>query len=156
MAKYDGIIIYTFHGLEPRAITAISDGLCIPYAPTPPNYCVGPLIAKEKVNSEEHECLVWLNSQPSKSVVFLCFGSLGAYGEEQQKEIAEGLENSIHKFLWVIKTLPSERVTDDIENESRIAPHEPDLNTVLPQGFLERTRCMGLVVKSWARYGAES
>ncbi|KAK1366550.1 Glycosyltransferase [Heracleum sosnowskyi] len=139
MAKSDGIIMNTFHGLEPRAITAISDGLCIPNAPTPPIYCIGPLIAKEKVNSEEHECMAWLNSQPSKSVVFLCFGSLGVFGEEQLKEIAKGLENSGHKFLWVIKTTPSQGATDDA-----------DLSTVLPLGFLERTRCMGLVVKSWA------
>ncbi|KAL8095835.1 UDP-glycosyltransferase 88B1-like [Apium graveolens] len=135
MAKADGIIINTFHSLEPRAITALSDGLCIPDGPTPPIYCIGPLITGEQVASEEHECLVWLNSQPSKSVIYLCFGSLGVFGEEQLKEIAVGLENSKHRFLWVVKNLPSKQDIDPI--------------TMLPQGFLERTKGRGLVVKSW-------
>lgn len=146
MAKADGIIINTFQSLEPRAITAISDGLCIPDGPTPPIYCIGPLIAGKQVASEENECLVWLNSQPSKSVVFLCFGSLGVFGEEQLKEIAEGLENSEHRFLWVVKYPPPLRASKD---KSMLAPQEHDLSTVLPQGFLERTKGRGLVVNSW-------
>lgn len=147
MAKSDGIIINTFCSLEKRAITAISDGLCIPNAPTPPIYCIGPLISEKQIN-EGNECLVWLNSQPSKSVVFLCFGSLGVFGEEQLKEIAVGLENSGHRFLWVVKAPPHEG--DNESNSSILAQQEPDLNTLLPQGFLERTKERGLVVKSWA------
>ncbi|KAL1813773.1 hypothetical protein ACET3Z_023838 [Daucus carota] len=147
MAKSDGIIINTFYGLEPRAIAAISDGLCIPDAPTPPIYCIGPLISEKRMNSEGDECLEWLNSQPSKSVIFLCFGSLGVFGEEQLNEIATGLEHSGHRFLWVVRNPPPK---DDDDNKSILAPHELDLCTVLPQGFLERTKGRGLVVKSWA------
>lgn len=148
IARSDGIIINTFHSLEPRAITAISDGLCIPDAPTPPIYCIGPLIAEKQNNCEGNECLVWLNSQPSKSVVFLCFGSLGVFGEEQLNEIAVGLENCGHRFLWVVKAPPPKR--DNQSNSSVLAPQEPDLNALLPEGFLERTKGRGLVVKSWA------
>ncbi|KAK1366552.1 UDP-glucosyltransferase 88A1 [Heracleum sosnowskyi] len=147
MAKSDGIIINTFQGLEPRAITAISDGLCVPNAPTPPIYCIGPLIADKEIDSEDHPCLGWLNSQPSKSVVFLCFGSLGIFEEEQLNEIAVGLENSGYRFLWVVRNPPSK---DDNENKVILAPKEPDLNALLPQGFLDRTKGRGLVVKSWA------
>ncbi|KAL8095837.1 UDP-glycosyltransferase 88B1-like [Apium graveolens] len=148
MAKSDGIIINTFHSLENRAIAAISDGLCVPNAPTPPIYCIGPLIAKQEINSEEHPCLVWLNSQPSKSVIFLCFGSFGVFEEEQLNEIAVGLENSDHRFLWVVKAPPPKG--DNESNSSSFAPQEPDLNALLPQGFLDRTKGRGLVVKSWA------
>ncbi|KAK1366549.1 Glycosyltransferase [Heracleum sosnowskyi] len=147
MAKSDGIIINTFHSLEPRAITAISEGLCIPHALTPPIYCIGPLLSEKQMNSEDNECLLWLNSQPSKSVIFLCFGSLGVFEEEQLKEIAEGLENSGHRFLWVVRSPPPR--DDNYENKNIIAPHEFDPSTVLPQGFLERTRGRGLVVKTW-------
>ncbi|KAL8095836.1 UDP-glycosyltransferase 88B1-like [Apium graveolens] len=147
IAKSDGIIVNTFHSLEPRAITTISDGLCIPNAVTPPIYCLGPLIT-ESQNGEGNECLEWLDSQPSKSVIFLCFGSMGVFGEEQLQEIAVGLENSGHRFLWVVKAPPPKG--DNERNNSSFAPQEPDLNALLPQGFLERTKGRGLVVRSWA------
>ncbi|KAK7861299.1 udp-glycosyltransferase 88a1 [Quercus suber] len=56
------------------------------------------------------ECLSWLDSQPSQSVVFLCFGSLGLFSIEQLKEIALGLEKSDQRFLstttgWVCDSL---------------------------------------------------
>lgn len=143
MAKSFGIIVNTFQSLEPRAITAISDGLCIPNAPTPPIYCIGPLIATNNSGScDAHECLIWLNSQPSRSVVFLCFGSLGLFKEEQLKEMARGLEKSGHRFLWVVRSPAA------ADNQDQ--PQEPDLNALLPQGFLDRTKGRGLVVKSWA------
>ncbi|CAI9774164.1 unnamed protein product [Fraxinus pennsylvanica] len=142
--KSPGILVNTFEALESRAVKALSDGLCIPNAPTPPVYCIGPLIAsKDKgINSDEHECLSWLNLQPSKSVVFLCFGSMGSFTAEQLVEIAAGLENSGHRFLWVVRNPP----TDDETKKNS----EPDLDALLPQGFLERTKDKGLVVKSWA------
>uniref|UniRef100_A0A164WWE4 peroxidase n=1 Tax=Daucus carota subsp. sativus TaxID=79200 RepID=A0A164WWE4_DAUCS len=141
MAKSDGIIINTFHSLEPRAITAISDGLCTPNSPIPPIYCIGPLIAEKQTNSKENECLVWLNSQPSKSVIFLCFGSMGVFCEEQLEEIAVGLEKSGHRFLWVVKTPPPKECNES--NTSILGLQGPDLSRLLPQGFLERTKGRG-------------
>ncbi|KAK7821981.1 udp-glycosyltransferase 88f5 [Quercus suber] len=43
LANSTGIIVNTFESLEPRAIQAIADGLCVPDNPTPPVYYVGPL-----------------------------------------------------------------------------------------------------------------
>ena len=88
MVKSAGIIVNAFESLEPGVIKAISDGLCVPEGPTPPIYCLGPLIApssKERSGGEEAvpECLRWLDLQPSGSVVFLCFGSLGVFSMEQ-------------------------------------------------------------------------
>ncbi|KAL2540213.1 UDP-glycosyltransferase 88A1 [Abeliophyllum distichum] len=144
--KSSGILVNSFEALESRAVKALSDGLCIPNAPTPPIYCIGPLIASHDrgSKSDEHECLSWLSLQPSKSVVFLCFGSMGLFTVEQLAEMAVGLENSGHRFLWVVRNPP----TDD-ETKPILAPTEPDLDTLLP-GFLERTKDKGLVVKSWA------
>ncbi|KAJ8621576.1 hypothetical protein MRB53_030105 [Persea americana] len=144
-AKADGILINTFGALEPRAIQAISDGSCLPDAPTPPIYCIGPLIAKEKGEGGS-ECLHWLGSQPSRSVVFLCFGSLGLFSAAQLIEIAVGLERSGQRFLWVVRSPPSE----DPTKRFLLPPPEPDLEALLPDGFLERTKGRGLVVKSWA------
>ncbi|KAF0931833.1 hypothetical protein E2562_005796 [Oryza meyeriana var. granulata] len=52
------------------------------------------------------ECLVWLDEQPDRSVVFLCLGSIagaGEHSEQQLKEIAAGLDKSGHRFLWVVR-----------------------------------------------------
>ncbi|CAD6223513.1 unnamed protein product [Miscanthus lutarioriparius] len=62
---------------------------------------------------ERHECLAWLDEQPERSVVFLCFGSLGSatHSAKQLKEIAVGLERSGHRFLWVVQApLPTEGI----------------------------------------------
>ncbi|MFS7969207.1 putative UDP-glucuronosyl/UDP-glucosyltransferase, UDP-glycosyltransferase family [Helianthus anomalus] len=61
------------------------------------------------------------------------------------KEIAKGLEMSGVRFLWVVRSPPSDR------DEDRFLPlPEPDLDLLLPEGFLERTKDRGLVVKKWA------
>ncbi|KAD4585947.1 hypothetical protein E3N88_23548 [Mikania micrantha] len=141
--KSAGVIINTFDSLEPRAIKAITDGVCVPDNPTPPIYCVGPLVASG--GDDSHECLKWLDLQPTGSVVFLCFGSMCAFTSEQLKEIAKGLEMSGHRFLWVVRSPPSNK------NEDRfVPPPEPELDVLLPEGFLERTKERGLVVKKWA------
>lgn len=52
------------------------------------------------------DCLTWLDSQPSGSVVFLCFGSRGTFSALQLKEIAIGLERSLYKYDIFIHALP--------------------------------------------------
>ncbi|MED6164746.1 hypothetical protein PIB30_093122, partial [Stylosanthes scabra] len=94
----DGIIVNTFNDLEPEAIRALQQG------PSPSVYPVGPIVAQPKQKSDEvDECVAWLNHQPSKSVVYVCFGSGGTLSQEQVNEIAFGLELSGHKFLWVVR-----------------------------------------------------
>ncbi|PWA78337.1 UDP-glycosyltransferase 88F3 [Artemisia annua] len=61
------------------------------------------------------------------------------------KEIAKGLELSRHRFLWVIRSQPTIKKEDLL-----VPPHLLDLNTLLPDGFLERTRHRGIVVNKWA------
>ncbi|KAF7147876.1 hypothetical protein RHSIM_Rhsim03G0194900 [Rhododendron simsii] len=100
MAKSAGILTNTCHAFEPRAVKAISDGLCTPNLPTPSVYCIGPIVANSD-EDHEHECLRWLDSQPSRSVVFLCFGSMGLFKAEQLTEMAIGLEKSGHRVLLV-------------------------------------------------------
>ncbi|PIA35640.1 hypothetical protein AQUCO_03500178v1 [Aquilegia coerulea] len=143
--KAQGIIVNSFESLEPRALKAIREGLCVPNSPTPPLYCIGPLIADRVGSKEVHECLSWLDSQPSRSVVFLCFGSLGLFSKAQLVEIAIGLEESEQRFLWVVRSPPTED-----KSKRFLEPPEPDLNALLPEGFLDRTKNRGLVLKSWA------
>ncbi|XAR71684.1 hypothetical protein NMG60_11018069 [Bertholletia excelsa] len=149
LPKSAGIVVNTFELLEARALKAIREGLCVTDQATPPIYSIGPLIAgKEREGNDggSHECLAWLDSQPRQRVVFLCFGSMGLLSAKQIKEIAMGLDRSEQRFLWVVRSPPA---TEE-QRRRFVAPPEADLGELLPEGFLERTRERGLVVRSWA------
>ncbi|KAF5731202.1 putative UDP-glucosyl transferase 88A1 [Tripterygium wilfordii] len=152
LSKSTGIIVNTFNSLEPKAVKDLADGVCYPDGPTPPVFCIGPLIAtNHQIGNEsddkvlESECLTWLDKQPSQSVVFLCFGSLGLLSKAQLREIAIGLERSGQRFLWVVRNPPPED-----KRQRFLTQPDPDLNSLLPDGFLDRTKERGLVVKRWA------
>ncbi|KAL2507122.1 UDP-glycosyltransferase 88A1 [Forsythia ovata] len=111
-------------------------------------FLAGPLLATEDQQSGTdgvHECLKWLDLQPSQSVVFLCFGSLGLFSDKQLKEIAIGLERSEQRFLWVVRSPPFED-----KSKRFLSLPELDLDSLIPIGFLDRTKDLGFVVKSWA------
>ncbi|KAJ6830334.1 putative anthocyanidin 5,3-O-glucosyltransferase [Iris pallida] len=152
MAK--GIMINTLEWLEKGAVKALANGECLPDRTMPPVYCIGPLVANGsnggEGEGERHECLAWLDAQPEKSVVFLCFGSMGSFSAEQVKEMAIGLERSGQRFLWVVRSPP---LKDEPAARPGTRP-EPDLEALLPEGFLERTKGKGMVVKSWAPQAA--
>ncbi|KAF8650101.1 hypothetical protein HU200_064075 [Digitaria exilis] len=57
------------------------------------------------------------------------------------------LERSGHRFLWVVRTPASTNNPRKFLEQQR---PEPDLEALLPAGFLERTEGRGLVVTSWA------
>ncbi|CAD6333120.1 unnamed protein product [Miscanthus lutarioriparius] len=142
----NGILVNTSASIEPRAVSALSDPRSFPKMP--PVYCVGPLVAGNGGQAtEKHECLAWLDEQPEQSVVFLCFGSTGAgnHSKEQVKEIATGLERSGHRFLWVVRAPPHDGPEKPFDPRA-----DPDLDALLPAGFLERTDGRGRVVKLWA------
>nr|XP_010916861.2 LOW QUALITY PROTEIN: UDP-glycosyltransferase 88F3-like [Elaeis guineensis] len=143
LPRFDGILINTFESLEPRAVTSLRDGVCLPGRPMTPTYCIGPLIADGRASGgkDKQECITWLDSQPKASAVFLCFGSGGSFSAEQLKEMATGLEKSGQRFLWVVRAPRNEDPSDMSER---------DLGAILPEGFLDRTKVRGVVVKSWA------
>ncbi|CAL5192398.1 unnamed protein product [Lathyrus oleraceus] len=51
----------------------------------------------------ESELLNWLISKPNDSVLYVSFGSLTRLCYAQIVEIAHGLENSGHNFIWVVR-----------------------------------------------------
>lgn len=143
--KAKGIIVNTFLELESHAISSFLDH------EIPPVYTLGPLIKFKNqtdfsfggINQAQHEKIMkWLDDQPQSSVVFLCFGSMGSFGASQLKEIALGLEQSGHRFLWSIRCASSD--------DKFAAPNDcMNLEDVLPQGFLERTSEIGMIC-GWA------
>ncbi|XP_010060195.2 anthocyanidin 5,3-O-glucosyltransferase [Eucalyptus grandis] len=147
LAESAGLISNTFEALEPRALKAISEGLCVPDGRTPPVYCIGPLVAADD-HISKHECLIWLDSQPSQSVLFMSFGSMGVFSSKQLREIAHALEKSGVRFLWVVRYPPPH---DEMWRNLAIKPEDdPGIDEILPSGFTERTKDRGLVLKSWA------
>ncbi|KAJ4826695.1 hypothetical protein Tsubulata_030024, partial [Turnera subulata] len=136
-----GIIVNSFAELESNALSCLAsrDGI-------PPVYTVGPIIDHQGKNlmadgSQHDEIMKWLDDQPEGSVVFLCFGSQGSLSEPQLREIALGLEMSGQRFLWSIRAPPS---------KGQLNPGEfQDYKDILPDGFLERTKDVGLVC-GWA------
>ncbi|KAG5252509.1 anthocyanidin O-glucosyltransferase [Salix suchowensis] len=78
------------------------------FIPTP----VGPMLNLNRdgdrdVESDKFKDIrQWLDDQPPFSVVYLCFGSRGSFGVDQVKEIACGLEQSGHRFLWSLRQPP--------------------------------------------------
>ncbi|XP_062188129.1 anthocyanidin 3-O-glucosyltransferase 2-like [Phragmites australis] len=132
----DGIIVNTAAELEQRVIAAIADGRCTHGVRAPTIYPIGPVISFNPPTNQPHECVRWLGTQPPASVVLLCFGSGGFFTAPQAHEIARGLEHSGHRFLWVLRgpPVPGGR-----------KPTDANLEELLPDGFLERTKDKGLV-----------
>ncbi|KAG0469563.1 hypothetical protein HPP92_016263 [Vanilla planifolia] len=140
-----GLIINTFESLEAGTLRALAEGVSVPGGTMSPIYPVGPVTAEKIVNEARHESLAWLDGQPSGSVVFLSFGSLGVFPKAQLRQIAEGLDRSGQRFLWVVRAPPPEEHKGQL-----VAWGEADLEELLPEGFVDRLAGRGLIVKSWA------
>lgn len=140
-SKASGIIFHTFDALEGQVLDALS-------AMFPNLFTIGPLQLllnqKEEQNGrlnsigynlwkEETECLQWLDSKEPNSVIYVNFGSAIVVKKQQFIEVAMGLANSNHPFLWIIR---------------------PDLvagggdTTVLPSEFEAKAKGKGFIA-SW-------
>jgi len=83
-----GIIVNTFAELESHAVNYLNGE-----ASVPPVYTMGPVVyhegnSPEADGNQRDEIMKFVDAQPEKSVVFLCFGSQGSFSEPQLKEIA--------------------------------------------------------------------
>nr|BAJ11652.1 glucosyltransferase [Sinningia cardinalis] len=108
-------------------------------------WLIGPLLFRNSGNVDktqrgkksaidEHECLAWLDSKKPNSVVYMCFGSMARFTAAQLHETAVGLEASGQDFIWVVR-----KGKNEDENEDW-----------LPEGFEERTKGRGLIIRGWA------
>ncbi|XP_009590752.1 UDP-glycosyltransferase 74B1 [Nicotiana tomentosiformis] len=73
------------------------------------------------------ECLKWLKTKPSKSVIYISFGSMVSLTPKQMEEMTYALIDSNMSYLWVV------RETEKCK---------------LPKRFIESTNGKGLIV-SW-------
>lgn len=138
-----GILVNTLAELEPHALKFLSNG----DGDTPPAYSVGPVLhLRNDTDVKQAEILEWLDEQPAGSVVFLCFGSMGGFSEEQAREIATAVERTGHRFIWSLR-----RASPNVMKEP---PREfSNLEEILPEGFIDRTEARGKVI-GWAPQAA--
>nr|XP_010910495.1 putative UDP-rhamnose:rhamnosyltransferase 1 [Elaeis guineensis] len=76
----------------------------------------------------------WLNGQTPGSVVYVALGSEAMLSVELMHELALGLELSEVPFVWALRK-PAGMGAGDVE--------------ILPEGFEDRTRGLGVVAKGW-------
>ncbi|KAG2642847.1 hydroquinone glucosyltransferase-like [Panicum virgatum] len=150
----DGFIVNTFDALEHETLKAFRE--LSDKGVYPPAYAVGPLVrsSPDEASAAEHRCTAWLDEQPDGSVLYVCFGSGGTLSTLQTAELAAGLEASGQRFLWVVR-FPNDKDSSAcyFNGGKTTADHGGDADdplSYLPEGFVERTRAVGLVVPEWA------
>ncbi|XP_058069115.1 hydroquinone glucosyltransferase-like [Magnolia sinica] len=141
-----GILINTCEDLEPKTISTLRENDTLMQNPTPRVYPVGPLIRSDRPFFHGPACLTWLDMHPPESVLFVAFGSGGTLSAKQITELAWGLELSQQRFIWVVRP-PSGR--DGPRNVRVSMDGSDDPLDYLPDGFLTRTRGVGLVVHTF-------
>uniref|UniRef100_A0A7N2RA04 UDP-glycosyltransferases domain-containing protein n=1 Tax=Quercus lobata TaxID=97700 RepID=A0A7N2RA04_QUELO len=107
------LILNTFEDLEEPVLSHIR-------TKCPKIYTIGPLhaILKSKLESKttllqsrspnslfevDRSCMVWLDAQPFKSVIYVSFGSITTMTKDKLMEFWYGLVNSKKRFLWAIR-----------------------------------------------------
>ncbi|KAM7469830.1 hypothetical protein LguiA_008013 [Lonicera macranthoides] len=92
------------------------------------------VVKGKKVTIDEHECLKLLDSQKPNSVIYVCFRSVAKISVAQLYEVGMGLEASDQPFISVV----------------RKSINEDENDMWLPDGFEERTKGRGLIIRGWA------
>ncbi|XP_038691962.1 UDP-glycosyltransferase 91A1-like [Tripterygium wilfordii] len=76
----------------------------------------------------------WLDKQEIGSIVYVAFGTEAKLSQHELTEVALGIELSGLPFFWVLRTHRGSFDPDPLH---------------LPDGFLERTKSLGVVCTSW-------
>lgn len=143
-----GIFLNSWEDFEPASLRAIREHPLYKQINTPPVHPVGPLIKEDEPLTESGaECVAWLDKQPMDSVLFVALGSGGTLTTAQLTELAWGLELSQQRFILVARKPSDGNTSGTFFN---VGGDVNDPKAYLPEGFLERTKGVGLVVRSWA------
>ncbi|XP_049414793.1 scopoletin glucosyltransferase-like [Solanum stenotomum] len=138
--KSYGVIFNSFYELEPdyfEHYTKVQDNKS--WAIGPLSLCNRDIEDKtergKKSSIDKHECLKWLDSKKSSSIVYICFGSGVKFTGSQIQELAMGIEDSGQEFIWVIRERKFKQENED---------------SYLPEGFEKRTKEKGIIIRGWA------
>ncbi|XP_030494377.2 UDP-glycosyltransferase 73C11 [Cannabis sativa] len=140
MGSY-GVIINSFEELEPEYVKEYKNVRKV--------WFVGPASLSNKddldkaqrgnYNSsvDEYQCLKWLDSWKSGSVIYVCLGSMCNLTPPQLIELGLGLEASNKPFIWVLTGIMNNR-SEEIEKWFK------------EYEFEERIKERGVVIRGWA------
>ncbi|XP_074276803.1 zeatin O-glucosyltransferase-like [Silene latifolia] len=111
------------------------------------HFAIGPFnpinLKSSEPEKQRHECLEWLDKQEEHAVIYISFGSTTSVSDEQNAELAQGLERSGVKFVWVIRKADTADVfAEGGVTKAGLLP--------LPEGWEERMRDRGIVIREWA------
>lgn len=135
-----GVIVNSFYELEPAYVNHYREVL------GRKAWHVGPVSlcnrdAEDKAERggktttiHDLECMKWLGTKKPNSVIYVCFGTVSKFPPSQLAEIAMGLEASGQQFIWVVRKDEEESKNEDW----------------LPDGFEERIKGKGLIIRGWA------
>ncbi|CAN7101177.1 unnamed protein product [Brassica rapa subsp. narinosa] len=137
-----GVLVNTWEELQGNTLSALTEDGELSRVMKAPVYGIGPIVRSSGPTEKADNILEWLDKQPDKSVVFVCLGSGGTLSLEQTMELAYGLDLSGQRFLWVLRRPTSYLGASSTDDDQ--------VSAGLPEGFLDRTRGMGLVVTQWA------
>ncbi|KAJ8451009.1 hypothetical protein Cgig2_032634 [Carnegiea gigantea] len=125
-----GSIINSFYELEPSYVDYFEKELGFKH------WHIGPLalyfkdqIRGKKSSIDLEGCLKWLDEKEANSVIYICFGSFSDVSDAQLHEIALALEALGQNFILVVRK---------------------DSDNWMPQGFKERVKEQGLIIRGWA------
>lgn len=117
---------------------------------------LGPLCLRVNRNEEEvklhsdeavcwRTCLEWLGQKKPNSVLYVSFGSLAQFSNDQLQEIAAGLETSGHDFIWALKKKRTEKMEDNKGNNDKDEQWSVD-------EFRKKLEASnkGLIIEGWA------
>ncbi|KAK1412876.1 hypothetical protein QVD17_34457 [Tagetes erecta] len=118
LPEYNGVLCNTVKEIEPLGLEVLRNYFKLPV------WCVGPLIpikllikntgsdtstgitsqrSGKKLGIDPRYCMEWLDSHPTRSVLYISFGSENTISKTQMMELAKGLEESQKPFIWVIR-----------------------------------------------------
>uniref|UniRef100_A0A251UDX1 Putative UDP-glucuronosyl/UDP-glucosyltransferase n=1 Tax=Helianthus annuus TaxID=4232 RepID=A0A251UDX1_HELAN len=96
-----GIIWNSFKELEETELDRVPDDFPVPrFLILFPKYFKA---SSSSLQEQDQTIFPWLDQQPTKSVVYVSFGSLSQVEEKEFLEIAHGLVYSKQPFLWVVR-----------------------------------------------------
>ncbi|XP_024541988.1 linamarin synthase 1 isoform X3 [Selaginella moellendorffii] len=107
------VFINSFHELEKSQLDQLArdNPRFVPIGPLLPSFAFDSQVGVDEVEqercgfwTEDMSCLDWLDEQPSKSVIYISFGSLANASPDHIKQLYSGLVQSDYPFLWVIRS----------------------------------------------------
>ncbi|KAI8540042.1 hypothetical protein RHMOL_Rhmol09G0230600 [Rhododendron molle] len=75
------------------------------------------MIPPNNLKKEDMGCIVWLDAQPLRSVIYVSFGSIMVMSNDQIMELWHGLKNSGKRFLWALPNVADKEWKNQIPPE---------------------------------------